>query len=127
MIKKLLIVDDSKVARKMLRKSLPRDKEYDIEEAVNGLDGVEKYSVFQPDIVFMDLTMPELDGFQATSEIRKINKDAIIIVMTADIQPRSVANITELGAFTVIRKPARAKLIEEAMTAAELKLKKANG
>ncbi len=127
MIKKILIIDDSAVARKMLKKSMPKGREYVFEEAVDGKDGVVKFKEFKPDIVFMDLTMPVVDGFKSTSEIMELNENTIIIVMTADIQPKSVATITELGAFTVIKKPARTKLIEEALTAAELKIKKISG
>ena len=127
MIRKILIIDDSAVARKMLKKSMPKGREYEFEEAVDGEDGVDKFREFKPDVVFMDLTMPVVDGFKSTERIMGLNKSTIIIVMTADIQPKSVATITELGAFTVLKKPARTKLIEEALAAAELKIKKISG
>ena len=127
MIKKILIVDDSKVARIMLEKCLPRDKAYEIIEAVDGQDGVNKYREFTPDITFMDLTMPVLDGFKATAEIMKLDKNAVVIIATADIQPKSVERVTALGAFTVIKKPVKPQLMQEVLAAVELKLSKLPG
>lgn len=124
MINKILIVDDSPVARRMLRTSIPKDKGYEIFEAVNGQDGVDKYQELKPDIVFMDLTMPVLDGYQATAKIKELDKNAIVIVTTADIQPKSIASVMELGAFTLLKKPAKAESIQEAMNKVEIKLKK---
>ena len=93
MIHRILIVDDSPVARKMLKSCLPDDREYEIREAGNGAEGVELYKKFSPDITFLDLTMPVMNGYKTIPEIRKINPDAMIIVLTADIQPKSIAEV----------------------------------
>lgn len=122
MIKKILIVDDSLVARMMIEKSIPSDKGYEVRVAVDGREGVEKYRQFMPDVTFMDLTMPELDGFKATEEILGFDKDAVIIALTADIQSKSISRITELGAFGVIQKPARPELIVKTLEAVNRKL-----
>jgi len=124
MINKILIVDDSPVARRMLKTCIPKDKGYEIFEASNGQDGIEKYKELHPDIVFMDLTMPVMDGYKATAKIKEIDKNAIIIVTTADIQPKSIASVMELGAFTLLKKPAKASSIQEAITKVELKINK---
>ncbi len=124
MINKIMIVDDSPVARRMLKTSIPKNKGYEIFEAVNGQDGIEKFKSLKPDVIFMDLTMPILDGYKATEEIKKIDNNAIIIVTTADVQPKSIATVMELGAFTLLKKPAKAKSITEALDKAEQKLKK---
>jgi len=124
MIRKILIVDDSPVARRMLKTCIPKDKGYEIFEAVNGQDGVDKFVELKPDIVFMDLTMPVLDGYKATAKIKELDKNAIVIVTTADIQPKSIASVMELGAFTLLKKPAKATSIQEAMAKVEMKLKK---
>jgi len=123
MISKILIVDDSPVARKMLKNSIPKDKGYEIFEATNGQEGINKYEELKPDLVFMDLTMPVLDGYKATAKIMELDKDAIIIVTTADIQPKSISNVMELGAFTLLKKPAKASSIIDAIEKVELKLK----
>lgn len=124
MINKILIVDDSPVARRMLRTSIPKDKGYEIFEAGNGQEGIEKFQELKPDVIFMDLTMPVLDGYQATAKIREIDKNAVVIVTTADIQPKSIASVMELGAFTLLKKPAKAESIMEALNKVEMKLKK---
>lgn len=123
MINKILIVDDSPVARRMLKMSIPKDQGYEIFEAVNGQDGVAKFQELNPDIVFMDLTMPVMDGYKATETIKKLDKNAIVIVTTADIQPKSIASVMELGAFTLLKKPAKAESIKEAISKVEMKLK----
>ena len=122
MISKILIVDDSPVARKMLKNSIPKDKGYEIFEATNGQEGVTKYQELKPDLVFMDLTMPVLDGYKVTAKIMELDKNAIIIVTTADIQPKSISNVMELGAFTLLKKPAKAESIIDAIEKVELKL-----
>jgi len=76
MIEKILIVDDSPVARKMLKNSIPKNKGYEIFEATDGRDGIKKYQILKPEIVFMDLTMPGIDGYTALEEIRKFDNNA---------------------------------------------------
>ncbi|MBN1604839.1 MAG: response regulator [Chitinispirillaceae bacterium] len=123
MIQKILIVDDSPVARKMLKASIPKDKEYEIYEACNGKEGIEKFKEVSPDITFMDLTMPVLDGYKAIPELRKINPHAIVIVCSADVQPKSIAEVFSLGALTVLKKPAKTESVQNVMDQANGKLK----
>jgi len=127
MIKKILIVDDSPIARRMLKGSIPKGHDYKIVEAVNGVDGIEKFNQENPDIVFLDLTMPVMDGYDALKEIKQISHNAIIIVITADIQPKSLNRVMELGAFTVIKKPAKPKSIEDIIEKAETRLHSIRG
>lgn len=127
MIKKILIVDDSPVARRMLKSSIPQDKGYEIYEAVDGYDGIKKYQEFKPDITFMDLTMPNLDGYNAIAEIKKIAPDAVIVVMTADIQRKSISRVIELGAFLVLKKPPRTKIVEDVLAKVAETLKSRSG
>lgn len=107
MIKKILIVDDSPVARRIMKKAIPAIDAYDIAEAGDGREAVEKAASFSPDLIFMDLTMPEMDGFEATQLIHETNPDVIIVVATADIQPRSMEAAKESGAYRVLKKPVR--------------------
>lgn len=104
---KFLVCDDSKMARKMLIKSLKNVAEDDLEifEAVNGLDAIEKFNEISPDLIFMDLTMPEMNGFDAVKNICDINKDIKIIVVSADIQEASMKKAKENGAIGFIKKP----------------------
>jgi two-component system chemotaxis response regulator CheY len=127
MIRKILIVDDSPAARKMMRSSILKNRRYEIMEAANGKEAIEKFTSFRPDITFMDLTMPVLSGYDATKKIKDIDKDAIIIAATADVQPKSKEKIKKLGAYSVISKPARPKLLKATLSACELELKNRSG
>ncbi len=127
MIRKILIVDDSPVARKMLKNSIPKNKGYEIFEATDGQDGIKKFQMLKPDVVFMDLTMPGVDGYTALEEIRRLDNNAMVIVTTADVQPKSISNVMERGAFTLLKKPAKSNIIEDALNKAELAIKEHNG
>lgn len=113
MVKKLLIVDDSPIARKITKRILPKEEDFEIFEATNGLEGLNKFKEISPDITFMDLTMPVMDGLEALEEIIKIDKNAIVIVSTADVQPKSISKVMSLGAFDVIRKPPKQEKVKE--------------
>ena len=73
MIGKILIVDDSPVSRKIMKTSIPEDREFELFEAGDGQSGIDKYQQINPDLTFMDLTMPVMDGMQALQEIIKID------------------------------------------------------
>jgi two-component system chemotaxis response regulator CheY len=120
--KKLLIVDDSPIARKMTKKILPNKEDFEIFEATNGLEGLNKFKEISPDITLMDLTMPVMSGLEALEEIIKIDKDAIVIVSTADVQPKSISKVMSLGAFDVIRKPPKPQKFEEVISEAFKKI-----
>ena len=104
---KYLVIDDSKMARKMTIKSLEDlvKKDDEIIEASNGLEAVELYKEHKPEICFMDLTMPVMDGFEAIKEIKSYDKDAKIIIVSADIQEFSKQKAKENGAIGFINKP----------------------
>jgi len=115
MIKKILIVDDSPVSRKILKRCLPPDQEYEIHEAGDGLAGVDLFREVQPDVTFMDLTMPRMNGVEALREIKKLDAEAVIIVATADIQAKSITRVMDLGAMTVLRKPLKKESVQDAL------------
>jgi two-component system, chemotaxis family, chemotaxis protein CheY len=105
MIKKILIVDDSSISIKIIKSCIPNDKGYELFDAADGQIGVEKYKELKPDLTFMDLTMPVMNGFQALEEIMKLDQRAIVIILTADVQIKAVAKAHDLGAFSVVKKP----------------------
>jgi two-component system chemotaxis response regulator CheY len=105
MIKKILIVDDSPIARKMLKSCLPKDQGFEFHEACDGREGVEKYKSFCPDLTFMDLTMPVMTGYEAIVEIIKHDRNALIVVVTADVQLKAIKTVLDSGAYMVLRKP----------------------
>ncbi len=124
MINTILIVDDSPVARKMLKSVIPKDKGYEIFEAVNGQEGAEKYQEIGPDVTLMDLTMPVLDGFGSMKKILEVNKSALVVIITADTQQKSISTAMELGAFTLLKKPVTAETMVKTLAKVELNIKK---
>lgn len=123
MINVILIVDDSPISRKMLKSCIPKDGGYVFHEAGDGQAGLEMYMKKQPDVTFLDLTMPVMDGVKALEEIKKYDKHAMVIVVTADVQVQSIARVMELGAFLVVKKPPTKENIQEALAKAEEKLR----
>jgi len=104
---KYLITDDSKMARKMVNKVLSSfltDGD-EVLLASNGEEAVEIYKEHRPDLCFMDLTMPVMDGFEATLAITQFDKDAKIIVISADVQQGAIVKAKENGAIGFINKP----------------------
>jgi two-component system chemotaxis response regulator CheY len=126
MIEKILIVDDSPVSRKIMKTCIPEDGEYELFEAGDGQSGIDMYQEVKPDITFMDLTMPVMDGVQALQEIIKIYPKAIVVVCTADVQMKSIFKVMNLGALMVVRKPINKEAIADALKKAEDKLKSIN-
>lgn len=119
MIKKILLVDDSPISRRMLKSCIPKDRGYELYEAGDGLAGFEAYKEFRPDVTFMDLTMPVMDGSEATGKIREFDPEAVVIVCTADIQIKSITNVLGLGALMVVKKPPSKETVEDALLKAE--------
>jgi len=105
MAKKILIVDDSPISRKMLKSCIPAECIKEIQEAGDGLAGLNVFKEFLPDVTFLDLTMPVMDGVQALEEMKKHDPEAVIIVATADVQVKSIEKVMGLGAFHVLKKP----------------------
>jgi len=124
MIKKILIVDDSPIARKMLKSCLPKDQGYEFHEAGDGKEGCEKYGQIRPDITFMDLTMPVMTGYEAIEEIIKNDRNALIIVVTADVQMKAIKRVLDLGAYMVLKKPLKREEIQSALLKAQDTLQK---
>jgi two-component system chemotaxis response regulator CheY len=119
MIKKILIVDDSPISIKIMKSCIPKDKDYELFDAADGQIGVEKYKEFKPDLTFMDLTMPVMNGFEALEEILNLDQRAIVIIVTADVQIKAIAKAHDLGAFSVVKKPPAKESIEKAIKEAD--------
>jgi two-component system chemotaxis response regulator CheY len=113
MAKKILIVDDSPISRKMLKSCIPAESVKEFLEAGDGLAGLNVFKESLPDVTFLDLTMPVMDGVQALEEMKKHNPDAVVIVATADIQVKSIEKVMGLGAFHVLKKPPTKESVRE--------------
>ncbi|MEE2023377.1 MULTISPECIES: response regulator [Alkalimonas] len=100
-----LICDDSVLARKQVKKSLPAEFDAEILTAANGREALEVLSSQEIGLVFLDLTMPELDGIGVLEEIKARQLKCFVIVISADIQPEMQRRVLELGALAFIHKP----------------------
>jgi two-component system, chemotaxis family, chemotaxis protein CheY len=124
MVKKILIVDDSPISIKIMKSCIPRDQGYELYDAADGRQGVEQYRQVKPDLTFMDLTMPVMNGFDALQEIMKIDPRAIVVIATADVQVKAIARAHDLGAFSVIKKPPTKENVSSAIKEVEEELGK---
>lgn len=112
---RILIVDDAAFMRMMLKDILVKNGYEVLGEAENGLKAVEKYKELNPDLVIMDITMPEMDGIEAVKEIKKINPSAAVIMCSAMGQQSMVIEAIQSGAKDFIVKPFQADRIIEAV------------
>ena len=115
MAKGILLVDDAAFMIMMLKDILVKNGYEVLGEAENGLKAVEKYKELNPDLVIMDITMPEMDGIEAVKEIKKINPSAAVIMCSAMGQQSMVIEAIQSGAKDFIVKPFQADRIIEAV------------
>lgn len=104
MSKTVLVVDDAAFMRMMIRDILTKEG-YVIHEAVNGRDAVEKFAEVRPDLVTMDITMPEMSGLEALRAIREGDPSARILMVSAMGQQKMIVEALELGAMDFLVKP----------------------
>jgi two-component system chemotaxis response regulator CheY len=108
----VLIVDDSAFSRRMLRKIFPEQWQVDITEASNGKEALVALDAKQFDIMFLDLTMPTIDGFGVLEELKKRSYFSCkIFVVSADVQPKAKQLCMDLGALAFLRKPLDAETL----------------
>ena len=102
-----LITDDSRMARKMLNKVLTEfvGEDVNVIQATNGEEAVELYKKHKPDLCFMDLTMPVMDGYEATLQITQFDENAQVMVISADVQQGALDKARKNGALGFINKP----------------------
>ena len=101
----VLICDDSSVARKQLARSLPADWDIEISFAGHGEEALEQIKKGVGDIMFLDLNMPVMDGYETLEHILKHDLSTMVIVVSGDIQPEARARVKALGAIEFIKKP----------------------
>jgi len=111
----ILVVDDAAFMRMMIKDVLSKNGYEILGEAENGQKAIEKYEELNPDLVIMDITMPEVDGIQAVKEIKKIDGNAKIIMCSAMGQQAMVIESIQAGARDFIVKPFQADRVVEAV------------
>lgn len=116
MTARVLVVDDAAFMRMMLKDILIKNGFIVIGEASNGAEAVLKYQELKPDIVTMDITMPEMDGITAVREIVKTNPHARVVMCSAMGQQAMVLDAIQAGAKDFIVKPFQEEKVIDAMT-----------
>lgn len=105
MAKKILLADDAAFMRMMLKDALSKGGYTDVYEAVDGADAVQKFDEIQPDLVVLDITMPNMDGLEALKVIKSKNAAANVIMCSAMGQESMVMEAVRSGAKDFIVKP----------------------
>lgn len=118
MSQNILIVDDAAFMRMMIKDILEKNGYNVVGEAENGNVAVEKYKELNPDLVTMDITMPEKDGITALKEIKEYDPDAKVIMCSAMGQQAMVIDAIQAGAKDFIVKPFQADRVLEAVSKA---------
>jgi two-component system chemotaxis response regulator CheY len=101
----VLVVDDSAMSRKLIINALPPDWTVEVRQASNGAEAIKAYRAGKAEVIFLDLTMPVMDGFDVLETLRKEDLNTFVIVVSADYQPKSVERALSLGAMAFIQKP----------------------
>ncbi len=115
MAKNILICDDAAFMRMMIKDILSKNGYNVAGEAENGAKAVEKYNELKPDLVLMDITMPEMDGIQALKAIKGADPAALVIMCSAMVQQAMVIEAIQAGAKDFIVKPFQAERVLEAV------------
>ena len=102
---KVLIADDSILARKLIKDTLSEIGCNNFIEAKNGLESVEKFKQEQPDIVFLDIVMPGINGVEATRQIMEADPDAFIVMVSSVGTKSFLQEALEAGARDFLQKP----------------------
>ena len=112
---RIMIVDDAAFMRKRIRNILVKEGYEVVAESSNGREAVENYQEFKPELVTMDITMPEMDGIAALKEIRALDPDAKVVMCTAMGQKNMVVEAIQAGAKDFIVKPFQPDRVVEAL------------
>lgn len=107
----VLICDDSALARKQMARTLPKEWDVEITFANNGAEGIEAIRAGKGEVVFLDLNMPVMDGYEVLKTIQQEDLPALVIVVSGDIQIKAHERVKALGALDFIQKPVSADAI----------------
>ncbi len=118
MAQRILIVDDAAFMRMMIKDILSKNGYEVVGEAENGMVALEKYTELKPDLVTMDITMPEMDGIEALKKIKQSDPSARVVMCSAMGQQAMVVEAIQAGARDFIVKPFQADRVLEAVSKA---------
>ena len=112
---RILVVDDAMFMRMMLKDILSKNGYEVVGEAANGREAIDKYIELRPDLVLLDITMPEMDGITALKEIKHIDPQAVVVVCSAMGQQNMVIEAIQNGALDFIVKPFQQNRVLESL------------
>lgn len=111
----VLVVDDSSMSRKLVIKSLPANWNVEVHQASNGQEALALYRQGKAHIIFLDLTMPVMDGFEVLETLKREGLNAFVIVISADVQPKAQERAKQLGAMAFLKKPVKTEEISQVL------------
>ncbi len=114
-VSSLLVCDDSNMARKQLLRALPADWPVAIEQACNGAEAMAILRRGQTDLLLLDLTMPEMDGYQVLAAMRAEGLASKVIVVSGDVQEQAFSRVMGLGALAFLQKPVDPGLLKQTL------------
>jgi CheY-like chemotaxis protein len=121
MSSKVLVADDSAFARRALRRML-EERGIECIEACDGEEALAIWREHRPALVLLDLNMPKTTGYQVLESIKKEDSDSIVIVVSADVQPKARERVVALGARAMVRKPLDKEKIEAILAVVEQRM-----
>ena len=118
--KRVLIVDDSRLARMMLRKALPPSLATEVVEAATGSEAIRCVESSRVDLMFLDLTMPDRDGYQVLQILQDAGQTPPTIVVSADVQTLAADRVLKLGALAFLKKSVKPEELTDVLQRAGL-------
>ena len=112
MTRPVLVTDDSLFARKQIIRALPEGWDISITQASNGREALAAFDEGLAGFMFLDLTMPEMDGFEVLQTLHDRGAEHRTVVVSADIQEGARQRVDDLGALGFLRKPVQAEEVE---------------
>ena len=112
---KLLVVDDSLIVRRTVERHMRQSRFKEIRMASNGLEALSVFEEFQPDVVTLDITMPEMDGLTTVEILRRKNSRAIILIISALADRHTAVEAMKRGAQGFLLKPITPENLQEAL------------
>ena len=112
---RILVADDASFMRQMIREIVEAEGYEVVGEASDGVEAVEQFKKLQPDVVTMDIVMPEVNGIDALKEIRSSDPDAKVVMISAIDQREPLMEALKFGAADYVVKPFEKERVEEAM------------
>ena len=109
----VLICDDSSFARKQMARALPPNWDVEVTFAASGIEALDAIKAGKGDILFLDLNMPLMDGYEVLEKIRQADLPTMVIVVSGDVQPEAYQRVTSLGALDFVKKPTSPEKILE--------------